>query len=416
VRVLVVGSGGREHALAYRLKRSPQRPEVICAPGNPGMGVLARCVPVGAEDVEGIVKLAEREKAELAVVGPEKPLLLGLADRLREAGVPVFGPSRAAAQVEASKAFAKELMARAGIPTAEYAVFDDPHALASYAAARDGRVVLKADGLAAGKGVYVCRSMDEVHAALRELMVERVHGEAGARVVAEELLEGKELSLIVLSDGERAVALPTARDYKRVHDGDRGPNTGGMGAFSPADEDAGARAFDAVVPPALKALRDAGTPFAGALYAGLMLTAKGVRVLEFNARFGDPETQPLMMRCTGDLPGALLAAAQGDLRAAKLSWDPRPAVCVVAAAEGYPGKPRTGDAIEGLSAMPEDAEVQVFHAGTAAREGRLVTAGGRVLGITALGKDLAGARARAYAAAERIQFKGKHYRRDVAAV
>jgi phosphoribosylamine--glycine ligase len=416
MRILVVGSGGREHALAWKISQSPLVRAVFCAPGNPGMARVAQLVPVRADDVEGLVREARALRVDLVVVGPEVPLVLGLADRLDREGIPVFGPSAAAAEIEGSKAFAKEVMLAAGIPTAAHGTFTDLEGAVAFARARGGRVVVKADGLAAGKGVVVADDAEQAESALRDMLVGRVYGSAGSRVVVEERLEGPEASVIALADGERVRLLPAAQDHKRVGDGDRGPNTGGMGAFSPTSKvtrEISREVEERVLLPALRELARRGRPFRGALYAGLMLTPKGLRVLEFNARLGDPETQPLMMRLAGDLVPALLGAARGDLSKIELALDPRAAVGIVLAAEGYPAKPVAGDAVEGADG-PFEEGVQVFHAGTAlAPDGRIVTAGGRVLTVCALGADLAAARDRAYTALGRIRLRGGHYRRDI---
>ncbi len=416
MRILVVGSGGREHALAWKISRSPLVRKLFCAPGNPGMARLAELLPVPAADVEALVREARRLRVDLVVVGPEAPLVLGLADALAKEGIPVFGPSAGAAEIEGSKAFAKEVMLAAGIPTAEHATFTAVEPALAFARARGGRVVVKADGLAAGKGVVVCASAEEAEAALRDMLVARVHGSAGSRVLVEERLEGREASVIALADGERVRLLPAAQDHKRVGDGDVGPNTGGMGAFSPTPQvtpEVAREVEERVLLPALRELGRRGRPFRGALYAGLMLTPRGLRVLEFNARLGDPETQPILMRLAGDLVPALLAAAEGDLSRTEIAVDPRAAVGVVLAAEGYPARPVSGDAVEGAD-EPSEEGVQVFHAGTAlAPDGRTVTAGGRVLTVCALGADLAEARRRSYAALTRIRLRGGHYRRDI---
>jgi phosphoribosylamine--glycine ligase len=416
MRILLVGSGGREHALAWKMAQSPLVRELWCAPGNPGMARVAKLLPVRADDVEGLAAEARRLAADLVVVGPEAPLVAGLADRLANDVIPVFGPHAAAAEIEGSKAFAKDVMLAAGIPTAEHGTFSELEPALAFARARQGRVVVKADGLAAGKGVVVAGSLDEAERALRDMLVGRVHGSAGATVVVEERLEGREASVIALTDGERVRLLPSAQDHKRVGDGDTGPNTGGMGAFSPAPQVTPAVAREVeerVLLPAIRELARRGRPFRGALYAGLMLTPKGLRVLEFNARLGDPETQPILMRLRGDLVPALLAAAQGDLSRVAIDVDPRPAVGVVLAAEGYPARPAAGDPLDGLDG-PFEEGVQVFQAGTArAADGRVVSAGGRVLTVCALGDDLAAARARAYAALGRIRLRGGHYRRDI---
>ena len=416
MRILVVGSGGREHALAWKISQSPLVRKLFCAPGNPGMARLAELVAIRATDVEALVREARRLRIDLVVVGPEAPLVLGLADQLAKEGIPVFGPSAAAAEIEGSKAFAKEVMLAADIPTAEHATFSELEPAVSFARARGGRVVVKADGLAAGKGVVVAGTAEEAESALRDMLVTRIHGSAGSRVVVEERLEGPEASVIALADGERVRVLPAAQDHKRVGDGDRGPNTGGMGAFSPTPRvtpEVAREVEERVLLPALRELSRRGRPFRGALYAGLMLTPRGLRVLEFNARLGDPETQPILMRLVGDIVPGLLAAAQGDLSKVEIATDPRTAVGVVLAAEGYPAKPVSGDVVEGAEGPFGDA-VEVFHAGTAlGGDGRVVTAGGRVLTVCGLGADLAEARERSYAALARIRLRGGHYRKDI---
>ncbi len=400
----------------WKISRSPLVSEVVAAPGNPGIGEIATLVPVKGDDVEGIARLAREKRIDLVVVGPEGPLVAGVADRVRRDGTPVFGPSAAAAEIEGSKAFAKDVMRSAGIATAEYETFTEIARALAWAKARGGRVVVKADGLAAGKGVVVCGAVDEAEAALRSMLVDRAHGAAGATVVVEERLEGPEASCIAFVDGERVRMLAAAQDHKRIFDGDRGPNTGGMGAFSPTPNvtpELLSEVERGVITPAVRELARRGRPFRGALYAGLMLTAKGPRVLEFNARLGDPETQPVLLRMKGDLVSALLGAAKGDLSGVTLEFDPRAAVGVVLAAEGYPGKVVTGDPIEGL-AGPFPEGVQVFHAGTARRpDGKVVTSGGRVLTVCALGDGLGDAARRAYAAAEAIRFRGMQRRKDI---
>jgi phosphoribosylamine---glycine ligase len=416
MRVLVVGSGGREHALAWKISRSPLVTALFAAPGNPGIGRVATLVPLKADDSAAVTRWAKDNAIDLVVVGPEGPLVAGLVDRLGEAGILAFGPSAAAAEIEGSKAFAKEVMDAARIPTAAFGAFDAVEPALAWSRARGGRVVVKADGLAAGKGVVVCGSVEEADAALRSILVDRVHGGAGARVVVEERLTGPEASCICLSDGERVRLLPAAQDHKRIFDGDRGPNTGGMGAFSPTPyvtPDVAAMVERDVLLPAVREMARRGRPFRGALYAGLMLTPDGPRVLEFNARLGDPETQPLLMRLAGDLLPALVASAKGDLSAIELPADPRAAVGVVLAAERYPGDPARGDAIEGLDA-PLAPGVQIFHAGTATgADGRVVTAGGRVLTVCALGHGLDDAAARAYRAIETLRFRGMQFRNDI---
>jgi phosphoribosylamine--glycine ligase len=416
MRILVVGSGGREHALAWKISRSPLVRELFAAPGNPGIARVAKLVALKVDDVDAIARWSRENQIDLVVVGPEAPLVAGLADRIAREGIAVFGPSAAAAEIEGSKAFAKEIMQAAGIPTAEYAAFSALDPALAFARARGGNVVVKADGLAAGKGVVVCATPAEAEAALRAMLVARAHGEAGARVVVEERLEGPEASCIAFTDGERVRMLAAAQDHKRIFDGDLGPNTGGMGAFSPTPNvgpDLLAEVERGVLLPAVRELARRGRPFRGALYAGLMLTARGPRVLEFNARLGDPETQPILMRMRNDIVPALLAAATGDLSKISLDFDARSAVGVVLAAEGYPGKVASGDPIDGADAqLPED--VQIFHAGTAlATDGRVVTSGGRVLTVCALGDGLDDAARRAYEAIAHVRYRGMQFRRDI---
>ena len=413
VKVLVVGSGGREHAIIHALARSPQQPELVCAPGNAGIAAEARLLGIAVDDIEGLVAAARDEAVELVVVGPEVPLVAGLVDALQEAGVTAFGPTRAAAALEGSKEFAKQAMAAAGVPTATWSraatVAEGMAAISSYP------TVLKADGLAAGKGVVIAADAAEARATLEAFLVERRFGTE--TVLIEEHLVGDELSLFALCDGERAIALAPARDYKRIFDGDRGPNTGGMGSYSPVaelDDAVIAEIVATVHQPIVDHMRERGTPFHGLLYGGLMLTANGVRVIEFNARFGDPETQALMPRLRSDLLDALLRTTRpGGLRGVELDWAPQSSVTVILASAGYPEQPRLGSPISGLEAVP--STIEVTHSGTIERDGQLVTNGGRVLGVTALGDDPASARAAAYAAAQMIEFPGMQFRTDIAA-
>jgi phosphoribosylamine---glycine ligase len=410
MRVLVVGSGGREHALAWKIAQSPVLTRLVCAPGNPGTAALASNRPVVAEDPQAVTALAHDERVDLVVVGPELPLSCGVADALRRAGIPVFGPDAAAAHLEASKAFAKDVMASAGVPTAAHRTFENARAAEDYARTR-GRLVVKADGLAAGKGVVVAGTTEEAVHAVRELSA---LGAAGSRLVLEDALEGEELSVIALADGERYVLLPPAQDHKRLLDGDLGPNTGGMGAVSPVPllDAAGLEAVgETVIAPVLREMARRGHPFSGALYAGLMLTPSGLRVLEFNARFGDPEAQVLVLQLAEDLLPLLHACATGALVQRPLSVAPGASVGVVLASAGYPGAPRTGSPIAGTEGM--GAGTHVFHAATALVDGRLVTAGGRVLTVCATAASLDEARRAAYRSVSSIHFEGMQLRHDI---
>lgn len=418
MRILVVGGGGREHALVWKLRESPRVETVVCAPGNAGIAELATCVPVAADDLGALVRLACDRGLDTVVVGPELPLTLGLADRMAQAGMRVFGPSRAAARLEGSKVFAKELLRRFRIPTASFRVFDDADAAERHVRGLDPPFVVKADGLAGGKGVFVCRTQAEGCEAVTALMRARRFGEAGARVVVEEFLDGEELSFMALSDGRTVVPLAPAQDHKRAEDGDRGPNTGGMGAYSPAPLCTPAleqRVMHEVIVPVVEGLAAEGIPYCGVLYAGLMVRDGAPKVLEFNVRFGDPECQVLMMRLRSDLAELVERTCDGALEGARVAWDPRAAVCVVLAAAGYPGRVRTGDEIAGLERLKDWPDGTVFHGGTRRLpDGRLVTDGGRVLGVTALGDGIAAAVEAAYRAVEVVSWPGMHYRRDIA--
>jgi phosphoribosylamine---glycine ligase len=417
VKVLVVGSGGREHALVWKLKESPRVKEIFCAPGNGGIAGIAACVDIKADDIAGLLKFAREHKIDLTVIGPEVPLVAGIVDTFEKAGLKAFGPSKAAAQLEGSKAFAKDFMARHHIPTAAYRLFDNLDAARRGLDGFTMPVVVKADGLAAGKGVVICSTRAEAEDALTHIMGERVFKEAGSRVVIEEFLDGEEASILAVADGRDFVILESSQDHKRVFDNDQGPNTGGMGAYSPAPVVTPAlmqQIAREVIAPVIDGMRSEGAPFKGVLYAGIMVTAKGPKVLEFNTRFGDPETQAVLPRLKSDLCELMLASVEGRIKGVALAWDKGPCVCVVMAAGGYPGGYSTGKVITGLDQVAPDAVV--FHAGTrydGENSGPLVTAGGRVLGVVARGKDVREAVAHVYAGAAKIFFDGAHYRKDI---
>jgi len=416
MKVLLVGSGGREHALAWRIAASPLVEVLHAAPGNPGIARHARCLPIRADDHEAIVDFAARERIDLTIVGPEVPLVAGLWDRLAARGLEALGPSAKAAAIEGSKAFAKNLMARHGIPTAVFTAFDEPGPARAYCRKLGAPVVVKADGLAAGKGAIVCQTLAEADEAIALCMERRAFGAAGATVVIEEFLRGEEVSFFAVANGTDAIPLAVAQDHKTVFDEDRGPNTGGMGAYSPVgrvDATLVRRIMETIVTPTIRALTAEGAPYRGVLFAGLMLTDEGPKVIEFNCRFGDPECQAILAAAPADPLPLLLAAARGETLVAPRADAGRHAVCVTLASGGYPGTYRTGVPIDGIDAAEAREGVRVFHAGTAERDGKLVTAGGRVLGVTATAADLGDAVARAYAAVGDINFEGMHFRRDI---
>jgi phosphoribosylamine--glycine ligase len=416
MRVLVVGGGGREHALAWRLGQSPQVHALFCAPGNAGIAEVAECVPIAADDLGGLVRFARERAIDLTVIGPELPLTLGIVDRFREAGLRAFGPTAAAARLEGSKVFTKELLARLGVPTARFGTFANPDDAAAYVRRTGAPLVVKADGLAAGKGVFICRSEGEALDAIDQVMRARVFGEAGGRVVVEELLEGEELSFMALTDGAAVLPLAPSQDHKRIGDGDTGPNTGGMGAYSPppiATAALEAHVLREVVRPVVDGLAREGVRYTGVLYAGLMVKDGRATVLEFNVRFGDPEAQVLLARLRSDLADLMVRTCDGRLAGTTIDWDPRAAVCVVLAAEGYPGAVEKGTPIDGLEALRGWRDGVVFHAGTKRVDGRIVTDGGRVLGVTALGDGIRAAVDEAYRAVARLGWPGMQYRRDI---
>jgi phosphoribosylamine--glycine ligase len=416
MKVLVIGSGGREHALCWAIAKSPKCDELYCAPGNAGIDQVAVTVSIAADDLDGIMDFVRDNGVDFVVVGPEGPLVAGLVDRLEEAGVKAFGPSARAAELEGSKGLTKDLCAKYSIPTADYARFDEPEAAKEYIRVKGAPIVVKADGLAAGKGVILCRNENEAYAAIDHIMTEAAFGEAGAEVVIEEMLVGEEASFFALVDGKTALPMVTAQDHKTAFDGDEGPNTGGMGAYTPAPVITDAmveRIMDEIIAPTIRGAAADGRPYKGVLYAGLMITEKGPELIEYNVRFGDPECQPMMMRLKSDALEMLLACAEGRLEEITLEWREETALSVVMASEGYPGAYDKGSEIKGLDAAGRLKDVVVFHAGTAEEDGKIVAAGGRVLNVTALGKSVKAAQKRAYQAVDLIDWPEGFCRRDI---
>ncbi len=418
MNVLIIGSGGREHALAWKIAQSPRAERVFVAPGNAGTAADAENVPISTDDFPALIRFAKENDVELTVVGPEAPLAAGAVDAFQEAGLKVFGPNKAAAELEASKIFCKNLLRDAGVPSAEYHVFDDPAMAIRFIDEReDVPVVVKADGLAAGKGVIVCSGRGGARKAVNTIAREKAFGEAGNRLVIEERLDGEEVSVLAITDGRTIVTLQPAQDHKAAHDGDTGPNTGGMGAYCPAtlvDDEMLHWVEEKVLVPTVHAMKRARRPFVGVLYAGLMITNQGPKVLEYNVRFGDPECQPILMRLKTDLVDLLEAAVDGRLAELEpLEWDPRPAVCVVMASDGYPGSYETGHPIRGLDAAAKLPDTKIFHAGTGEKNGRIVNAGGRVLNVTALGESIPRAKLNAYTAVKCIRWDGAWCRKDI---
>jgi len=426
MKLLVIGSGGREHALVWKLAQSPHVTQLWCAPGNAGIArerlmknsALIKCVNLGAEDLPKLLAFAQEKKIELTVVGPDNPLALGIVDLFQKHGLRIWGPNQKAAQFESSKVFSQRFMEKYGIPTAKAGTFTDPQSALNFALSLGFRCVAKADGLALGKGVLICENKMNVFDAIDEIMVKKAFGEAGTKIVIQEFLEGMEISLHALCDGRTAKLFPTSQDHKRALDGDQGLNTGGMGTYSPTpflSDDELRKTGDAILNPFMRGCAAERIDFRGILYPGIMLTKTGPKVLEFNARFGDPETQVYLTRLENDLLELLDASVSGTLDKIELKWKPEASVCVVMASGGYPGSYPKGKAISGLDAANKLPNVKVFHAGTALKDGQVVTNGGRVLGVTALGKDLKAAQAAAYAAVEKIRFDGAQFRRDIAA-
>ncbi len=417
MKVLIIGSGGREHTLAWKIKQSPLVRKVYCAPGNGGIADSAECVLIGTDDVAKILSFAKDKKIDLTIVGPEAPLVKGIVDRFEQAGLKIFGPNRSAAQLEGSKAFAKEFMRRWNIPTAAFKIFERVEDAKNFLKKTKFPLVVKADGLASGKGVMVCKDHGQAEEAIDQIMVQKIFKEAGEKIVIEECLQGEELSVLAISDGNHYVVLDSAQDHKRIFDDDLGPNTGGMGAYSPTaimNEELLKSIEAMVIAPTIRGMREEGMPFKGVLYTGLMITVSGPYVLEFNVRFGDPETQVLLPRMKTDLMEVMLASSGGWLNKTKIHWDKRHCVCVVMSSGGYPGKYETGKEISGLENFAQEKDILLFHSGTRKENNKMVTSGGRVLGVTGLAHTMEGAIERTYKAVEKIKFDRCFFRRDIA--
>jgi phosphoribosylamine--glycine ligase len=416
MKILVVGGGGREHALVWKIAQSPKVSNIFCAPGNAGISEQATLVPIKANDLNGLLNFASREKIDLTIVGPEEPLTKGIVDLFESKGLTIFGASQKAAELEGSKAFAKEMMKKYRVPTSSYEIFEDPKKAKDYIRRQGAPIVVKADGLAAGKGVILCKTVEEALKSVDQIMVEKIFGEAGNRIVVEEYLVGEEASYIAFTDGKAILAMASSQDHKQVFEGDQGPNTGGMGAYSPAPvvtDEVHEKIIEKILRPIIQGMGEEGRPYKGVLYAGLMIHEGHPKVLEFNARFGDPETQPVLMRMKGDIIPILGACIEGNLSRYKIEWDSRAAVCVVMASKGYPGDYEKGEPISGLKEVSQMEDIFVFHAGTALKDGQMSTNGGRVLGVTGLGKDIPRAIERTYQAVQKISWQGVHYRKDI---
>lgn len=416
MKVLVIGSGGREHALVWKISKSPMVSRIFCAPGNAGISEQAKLIPLTINNLNGLLDFALREKIDLTVVGPEEPLTRGIVDLFETKGLSIFGPNKRAAEIEGSKAFAKEMMKKFQIPTASYEIFEDKDEAINYIRIKGTPLVVKADGLAAGKGVIVCKSEEEAILAINNIMVNRIFGDAGNKVVIEEFLYGEEASFLALTDGKYILPLASSQDHKPIFDDDKGPNTGGMGAYSPAPivtPEIHERIIEDIIKPIIYGMSEVGRPYKGCLYAGLMIQEGKPKVLEFNARFGDPETQPILVRLKGDLIPLLLACIKGGVSNYEIEWDQRASVCVVMASKGYPGQYERGKVITGLEDIKSMKDIFVFHAGTAIKDDHIVTNGGRVLGVTGLGEDIKDAIERTYDAVRRISWEGVYYRIDI---
>ena len=416
MEVLVVGSGGREHALVWKIAQSPMVKKVYCAPGNPGISEVAECVDIDAENIEGLYNFALKKKIDLTVVGPEDVLVAGIVDRFKDGHLNIFGPNKRASVIEGSKVYAKTIMKKYGIPTADFKVFDDLKYAKKHISTCDFPLVIKADGLAKGKGVFVCKTLEEADRHIDDIMKEKIFGYAGERIVIEEFLSGEEVSILAITDGKTIVPLSSVQDHKAVYEGDKGPNTGGMGAYSPVPfvtDDLQSSIEENILVPIVHALKKENRPYKGVIYAGLMITNAGPKVLEFNARFGDPETQVLLMRMKSDLVPLLLSTVKNNIEEVEIEWHDGVSVCVIMASKGYPDKYEKGLPVFGLEAVKSVNNVQVFHAGTAIKDGKVVTNGGRVLGVTILERDLEKAQKNVYEAIKKLSFDGAHYRKDI---
>ena len=416
MKVLVVGGGGREHALVWKIAQSPRVTKIYCAPGNAGISEQATIVPIKANDLNGLLEFALKEEIDLTIVGPEEPLTKGIVDLFESKGLSIFGSNQRAAKIEGSKAFAKEMMKKYCIPTASYEIFDDHKEAIAYIRRHGTPIVVKADGLAAGKGVIVCKTVEEAIQSVERIMVDKIFGEAGNRVVVEECLVGEEASYIAFTDGKVILPMASSQDHKPIFDRDEGPNTGGMGAYSPAPvvtDQVHEKILERVLRPIIQGMGEEGRPYKGVLYAGLMIHDGHPEALEFNARFGDPETQPVLMRMKGDIIPILEACIKGNLSQYQIEWDSRASVCVVMASKGYPGNYEKGKTIHGLKEVSQMKDVFVFHAGTALKDGQVITNGGRVLGVTGLGEDISRAIEKTYEAVKKIAWDGVHYRKDI---
>ncbi|HHT9104388.1 MAG TPA: phosphoribosylamine--glycine ligase [Candidatus Wujingus californicus] len=416
MKVLVVGSGGREHALVWKIAQSPMVKKVYCAPGNPGISEVAECVNIDAENIDGLYNFALKKKIDLTVVGPEDVLVAGIVDRFKDGHLNIFGPNKRASVIEGSKVYAKTIMKRYGIPTADFKVFDDLKHAKKHISTCDFPLVIKADGLAKGKGVFVCKTLEEADRHIDDVMKEKIFGYAGERIVIEEFLSGEEVSILAITDGKTIVPLSSVQDHKAVYEGDKGPNTGGMGAYSPVPfvtDDLQSSIEENILVPIVHALKKENRPYKGVIYAGLMITNAGPKVLEFNARFGDPETQVLLMRMKSDLVPLLLSTVKNNIEEVEIEWHDGVSVCVIMASKGYPDKYEKGLPIFGLESVKSVNNVQVFHAGTVIKDGKVVTNGGRVLGVTILERDLEKAQKNVYEAIKKLSFDGAHYRKDI---